>query len=167
MKKNNGFTLIELVLTIAIASITLTFAVSSFRSVVVTNRVTTEVNDFVAGMSYARSEAVKRAANVTVVASNNSWASGWDIGIDANSDGDLTDGADTLLRTWRSQSADISWVNDDGLTLITVDARGGIGNETGFVVQPTGDNCVSGTERVRDLDISISGRVSVSRSNCD
>lgn len=83
-----GFTLIELLVTLAVAGILLTIAVPSYRNFVVNSRMTTQANDFITALNMARSEAVKRAANVTVCASSNSatsptptctgaWKDGW------------------------------------------------------------------------------------------
>jgi type IV fimbrial biogenesis protein FimT len=61
-----GFTIIELMITVALASILLAVAVPSFTQMIVGNRLTTQTNDMVAAISLARSEAIKRNANVTL-----------------------------------------------------------------------------------------------------
>lgn len=66
MRKERGFTLIELMVTIAIAAILLSVAVPSFINLVVGSRLTTQANDLVAGVYAARSEAVKRNQNVSL-----------------------------------------------------------------------------------------------------
>lgn len=78
-----GFTLIELLVTLAVAAILLTVAVPNFQMFVMNNRMATQTNDLVTALSLARSEAVKRAANVRVCAGTscpgtaNAWAQGW------------------------------------------------------------------------------------------
>jgi len=61
-----GFTLIELLITIAIGSILLALAVPSFNSLIVSSRLTTQANDFVAAVNFARSEAIKRNSSVSL-----------------------------------------------------------------------------------------------------
>jgi type IV fimbrial biogenesis protein FimT len=61
-----GFTLIELLITIAIASILLAIAVPSFNGLIVGSRLTTQANDFVAAVNFARSEAIKRNSSVSL-----------------------------------------------------------------------------------------------------
>lgn len=78
-----GFTLIELLVTMAVAAILLGIAVPSYQTFVMNNRMATQANDMITALNMARSEAVKRAANVTVCASSDgatctgTWAQGW------------------------------------------------------------------------------------------
>lgn len=84
---NRGFTLIELMVTLSVAAILMTIAVPNFQSFLANNRMAAQANDMITALNMARSEAVKRAANVAVCASSNSttatptctggWAQGW------------------------------------------------------------------------------------------
>lgn len=61
-----GFTLIELLVTIALASVLMAVAVPSFNQMVVSSRLTTQANEFVAAISLARSEAIKRNRSLSL-----------------------------------------------------------------------------------------------------
>lgn len=63
-RRKRGFTLVELVVTIAVAAVLLAFAIPSFKSITLSNKLTTTANDFVAAINIARMESVKLNANV-------------------------------------------------------------------------------------------------------
>lgn len=82
MSSSKGFTLIELMITIAVAAILLTVALPSFQDSIRRNRILTQASDIVSTLALARSEAVKRNQTVSVVVadaanSNGTWAGGW------------------------------------------------------------------------------------------
>lgn len=66
MKRQAGFTLVELMVTVAIAAILLGIGVPSFRALIENNRIAAASNDVVTALQYARSEAVKRGVLVDV-----------------------------------------------------------------------------------------------------
>lgn len=82
--RNRGFTLIELMVTLAVAAILLTVAVPSFQEFISSNRLTSEANGFMTFLNLARSEAIKSGAPVTLCVSTNgtscAGSSGWELG---------------------------------------------------------------------------------------
>ncbi|WP_217126713.1 GspH/FimT family pseudopilin [Hydrogenophilus thiooxidans] len=105
----HGVTLVELMVTIAVAAIVLSVAVPAFRSLIVSNRLTATTNAFVAALNLARSEAIKRNARVTLCktadpnaasptcSASASWNQGAILFVDRGTVGTLESG-DTLLR---------------------------------------------------------------------
>jgi type IV fimbrial biogenesis protein FimT len=86
MKLHQGFTLIELMTSLTVAGILAAIAVPAFNSFLQNDRDTGQVNSLVGSLSYARSEAVKRASTngITVCQSLDSvncdagpWTEGW------------------------------------------------------------------------------------------
>jgi len=74
-KYKNGFTLIELIVTIAVLAIVAMYAVPSFRQVVMDNRLTAQTNEVTSLVSYARSEASKLLEGVVTVCGSTDGAS--------------------------------------------------------------------------------------------
>jgi type IV fimbrial biogenesis protein FimT len=80
-----GFTLVELMMVLAIAIILMTLAVPSFSTVLQKQRIGTTVNDFFAAINLARSEAIQRGTRVDLVPTDGvDWGKGWTIFIDKN-----------------------------------------------------------------------------------
>ena len=86
MKKSSGFTLTELVVTIAIVAILMAFAIPNFRTLIQNYTQSTQANNLVFALNYARSEAVKQDAQINICASPDgatcsagatNWAIGW------------------------------------------------------------------------------------------
>jgi type IV fimbrial biogenesis protein FimT len=101
-----GFTVIELLMVIAIMAIVMTIAVPSYTTFVQNNRLTSQLNTFVTSVNLARSESVKRSVNVVMCKSadqaacttnSTGWQQGWIVFADADSDNSL-DSGETILR---------------------------------------------------------------------
>ncbi|MGB5065269.1 MAG: GspH/FimT family pseudopilin, partial [Candidatus Competibacter sp.] len=71
MNRKSGFTLIELMITVALAAIVLTLGVPAFQETIRNNRLATTVNDFISSLNLTRSEAIKRGTRVTLCKSAN------------------------------------------------------------------------------------------------
>ena len=69
--KQAGFTLLELMLSIALLGILLGFGVPNMQEFVRSARMSTAANDLITDFNYARSEAVKRRVPVTLCKSQN------------------------------------------------------------------------------------------------
>lgn len=77
-----GFTLIELMVTIAVLAILVAMAAPSFRSILEAQRMRAAAFDLMADLTLARSEALKRGqilAPVTLTPVSGNWAAGWNI----------------------------------------------------------------------------------------
>ena len=92
-KKQIGFTLIELMMVVTIAAVLLGIGIPSYNVMRNNNCLVTNTNRLVATLQYARSEAAKRNADVSVRARNGSWRLGFEIitdEIDADNNGTCT-----------------------------------------------------------------------------
>lgn len=74
-----GFTIIELMVVVAVLAILATLTAPSFSSIIALQRVKTGASDLYIALTIARSEAVKRNANVTITPNVAGWEAGWTI----------------------------------------------------------------------------------------
>ncbi len=79
---SKGFTLLELMVTLAIAAILATTAMPGFTQSIVKNRLTTYNNELVGALNLARSEAIKRNQQVIVRKTGANWENGWHVFVD-------------------------------------------------------------------------------------
>ena len=90
MQKCKGFSLIELMVAIALLAIFIGIGIPSFVDMVNNNRSVALANEFMASLNSARAEAVKRGKKVSVCPSSDgsscanaaAWSSGWIVFID-------------------------------------------------------------------------------------
>jgi len=106
---HNGFTLIELMVTISIAAILLGIAIPSFTSTITSNRLTTNANELVTALNLARSEAIKRGQHVVVKKTGTNWENGWQVFVDIDrsttaKENVLDTGTDIELRVYAALS---------------------------------------------------------------
>jgi len=82
MNKNKGFTLIELMITVAIISMTMAIGLPSFQSIIASARLTSTTNAMVSALQLARIEALKQHKTVVIRKKNNDWSKGWEVFVD-------------------------------------------------------------------------------------
>lgn len=170
---HNGFTLIELMVTISIISIVLAFGIPWFGNVITENRMATQANELVSAIAVARSEAIKQRVTVRLCSSedtdaenptcagSNDWAQGWLVYADANNDG-VADAGEAIrvaepLRAGSTLEA--------GENSIAFDSRGFLmSNPVVFNLAPNASSCQDG--QARDIALSASGHPSVTKEAC-
>lgn len=169
-----GFTLVELIITVAIAAIALGMGLPSFQQFIRSNRTVTEVNRLVTALGLARSEAVKRSATVAVCPANGgncapggNWENGWVVFTDNVTQNGTIDAGEQTLQVYEQMA--------QGYTL-----RGGATFANWIAFQPTGqvlgsggaatdsfrlcDDTQAAAER-RLIQVNLLGRAHASKNN--
>lgn len=179
-ERASGFTLIELMIAIAVLAILVVAAVPSFEFIRNTSLLATGSNDVVAGLQTARTEAIRRGLPVALCRSENGtscsaaggvWG-GWMVYADLNRSGAFENGTDEII-----QSGELN-------TRLQVEAGGGIpgvGNTIAFrpngmargtgavpLLEGTVQVCLPVTRpqnNVRTINLAAGGRISVTESS--
>lgn len=105
-----GFTLIEMLVTVSIASLLLAIAAPSFKAIVSQSNAMSTADDLSSSIRIARSEAIKRGERVTICANakasgnqpscgrERSWTNGWFVFVDNDEDGQRSNDESIITR---------------------------------------------------------------------
>jgi len=120
----NGFTLYELLVTLLIVGIVLSFGLPNLRALTQNSRVTTTANDLHSSIVLARSESARAKTNVTICGSrfpilapdcDGIFDDGWIVFVDT--DGDIAlDAGENVLRAYSAIDANLDIVTNGGAT---------------------------------------------------
>jgi len=180
LNQTKGFTLLELIITIALVAIITALAAPNLRNAIQNNRLTAQSNDFTVAMQLARTEAIKRGRPVSICASDvagggatpacsDDWSLGWMVFLDAEaSAGDTGVTVEERIRMWRPVNEDVRVDVPDSVEFFRYLPRGNLDDASGatfpFVITMDIDDCTG--EQVRELRIVRTGSTSVTRVAC-
>lgn len=154
-----GFSMIELMVALSVASILLSLAVPSFVRLIQNNRAAIAANEMLFSAQLARGEAVKHARAVRLCPSSDAaacsggtaWEGGWIVWIDRNRNDALD--ADEVLRV----------VNPLG-GAVTLSGPAGLGfSEVGTAISSAVFEVRAGRAGLRQVCVQMSGRSEVVR----
>ena len=168
-----GFTLLELLMTIAIAAIVAMIGIPSFRYVTNANRIAGEVNGLLGDLQFARAEAINQGQNVTVCMSKggqtcdttgNAWNSGWIVYSNPTGTGTNTTipAAGSLLRVQSTFTSTDTFTAAPAYSAITYNREGyaiGIANGTLITLQDSTQT----TAWTRCLSVNLGGMMQTAK----
>ncbi len=149
-------------MTVALISIVTALAIPSMRTYGQNDRLTTNINTMIGHLAYARSEAVKRSAQVSICVSSDAanctggnWEDGWIVYVDSDGDDNFNSGTEEILRANQAMDGNNKFSPSAAYgSQITYDNRGFI-TATGSILLCDNRNGAFG----KTITISNTGRV--------
>ena len=179
-RRTAGFTLIELMVTVAIVALLLTIGLPSFQSSLRSNRLATTTNELMASLALARSEAIRSPGGAWICTSTDgvtcngdSWNDGWMVWRDADeADGSTqpTDDDDLIVRYVQGRdkidiaATALSGAEEDANNNQFVPPGRIQTGQRDIDIQPEG--CASGQSLLRTVVVTPSGQVKVEKGMC-
>lgn len=171
--RQHGFTLVELVVTIALLAILTTLAAPSFSEVLRQWRRDSATRELTTSLQLARSEAIKTSRQIVVCpstdgascADDTEWNTGWIVFVDdevvtlASTGNPVVNTNERILKVVSAQSGVESIESSDGVDWMQFLPNGLMGSATTtFTVTPSG---ATSDTKVDEVKVSRVGRVSV------
>lgn len=172
--RRRGYTLLELLIVLAISAILLTIAIPGYSFLVNSSRLPVVTNDLVTALHRARSEAIKRSMRVTMCTTSSAtnavpiceasanWQQGWLVFVDNGIAGVIESG-DTLLRVQDSVSASVTITTSNFSSYISYLSSGKSQGPNGLA---NGAFRVCVDSNRRDIIINNTGRIRLATHTC-
>ncbi len=158
-KPLGGFTIIELIIVVAIAAILIAIAGPDFRKIIVATRVKNVSFDVFSSLTHARSEAISRNTTVRVCRAT-SWASGWTVTFAPDCNSSSITAANTIRKQDAYQGVTIA--DSPSSSSVSFNGMGRASTQVSFSIDAPGIN----TKDKRCVVIDPSGRSRTQEGAC-
>jgi len=155
MHRSKGFTILELLITLTIASILAAVGLPSFLTTIENNQLASQSNAFVGSVAMARSESIKQGATITLISNSgtNDWSTGWCVSTgSSNCNG-------TVIQKYPAATG--AFVLSGDQSTFGFDSRGYLNTSTGTLTL-----CKSSGEAGQQIKLNASGRANSQRITC-
>lgn len=160
-RKEQGFTIVELMLTLLVAAVLMAIGIPSFQTMIKSNRLTTTTNELIGAITFARSEAAKRGNTVhfrpaSAASGSIIWIDDDTVSPDAPGDAD-----DVEIRRWSSLPDGVTVLETNTYTFFKFVGSGEVDKAGTFTI------CDDRTgERGSVIELLQSGSVNRSSITC-
>ena len=141
VRVNQGFTIIELMMTVFIMGVLVVIAAPSFTSFLSGNALNADVRAFVGGISTAKAEAISRAQNVTFRPRGGAdWRNGWEV----------VDSANAVIQQGKDLDNSYVFTMENGSSNFVFNSRG-------FMTPTAGDKLTVKDGNGNSIELTVTG----------
>ena len=170
--KQQGLTLIELMVTMAVLAVIAAIAIPNFNTMMANHRALTLGEDMATALNLARTEAVKRGERVSLCGStdgaacNGTFADNWLVVVDsAASDDAAAVTVDTVLRQWKAPGTNevvAATQGGNAVTFIRFTRKGMLGRSANgsVIINASASHCTT----ARDVTVGLAGLLNTANS---
>jgi type IV fimbrial biogenesis protein FimT len=165
--QRNGFTLVDLIITLSVTSILLTIGLPSLSTQIQHTRVKAATNSLLEAINLTRTQAVSANKRATI-RKQNEWEGGWEIFIDADNDG-IRDNDEAIVRQYEQLKGIRIFANRPIKNYVsyisTGESRNASGTDGGGFQAGTFTICPAAKGKGYELILARGGRVRVAEIN--
>jgi type IV fimbrial biogenesis protein FimT len=168
LRRNAGFTMVELMVTVAVVGIMMYIAVPSLTAFLQDSQLSSDTNDLVASLLLARSESVTRNNTVSICKidpadldscdNSESWQSGWIVFEDLDNDG-ARDGDEDIIDTYTGMNTNTVVAATNFTNFLTYRPSGATNTQGQFNL------CVSSSV-AQNIIVNATGRPRIAAGVC-
>ena len=179
--KFSGYTLLELLITLAIMAIVMALGIPSFNNALQNNRLESQTYDISTAFSLARMEAIDKGVTVTLCSSSdqatcrtdadqNNWAGGWILFRDINANGQVNTpnctiiANDCVVKVWPALSGASVLTGTNNFVIYAIDGR--LSSAVMSLTLTPNLPAECGVNQKRTLTLSVTGKLNTLESDC-
>jgi type IV fimbrial biogenesis protein FimT len=166
-RRRRGFTLIELVVVLAISAVMMSVALPDLRQMIRSQQLKAAVHDLFGAVELTRTQAIARGGKVLLVPSGDAaldWSGGWVVFVDQDGDRRPGDGEEVIMRHGPPAAGivvDAAFSSQQGAPYLAYNSTGRSCSDTSSLAARWGTLSMADGRQTRRIKINMLGRARI------